>query len=110
MLIEVKVKVARIIDGKTGKRSETYVVDRELFSEAEYQVTAVLIQEQTDGFVDTLCRVAYVDEESHTQQQLVVDTFLEIDSLLTDHLSSKQTTTGRRRGKARGVEEVASNE
>ena len=52
MLIEVKVKVARIIDGKTRKRSETYVVDRELFSEAEYQVTAVLIQEQTDGFVD----------------------------------------------------------
>lgn len=52
MLIEVKVKVARIIDGKTRKRSETYLLDKELFAEAEYMVTSTLIQEQTDGFVD----------------------------------------------------------
>ena len=36
MLIEVKVKVARIIDGKTRKRTETYLKpDCELFVEAE---------------------------------------------------------------------------
>ena len=52
MLIEAKVKVARIIDGKTRKRSETYLMDRELFAEAEYKVTEVLSQEQSEGFVE----------------------------------------------------------
>ena len=42
MLIEVKVKVARIIDGKTRKRTETYVIDKEFFSQAEYAVTELL--------------------------------------------------------------------
>ena len=53
MLIEVKVKVARIIDGKTRKRSETYVVDKEFFAEAELQVMNYLSQEQNDGLVDS---------------------------------------------------------
>jgi hypothetical protein len=42
MLIEVKVKVARVIDGKTRKRTETYVMDKEFFSQAEYAVTELL--------------------------------------------------------------------
>jgi len=45
MLIEVKVKVARIIDGKTRKRTETFLVERELFSEAEYAVMSGMTQE-----------------------------------------------------------------
>ena len=53
MLIEVKVKVARIIDGKTRKRIETYLLDKEFFSEAEYQVMQALSQEQTDGTVES---------------------------------------------------------
>jgi hypothetical protein len=53
MLIEVKVKVARIIDGKTRKRTETYIVDKELFSEAEYMVMSRLTQEQTEGTVES---------------------------------------------------------
>lgn len=52
MLIEVKVKVARIIDGKTRKRTETYILDKEVFADAEYQVMAKLAQEQEEGFVD----------------------------------------------------------
>ena len=52
MLIEVKVKVARIIDGKTRKRTENFVVDREFFSEAEYAVTSNLTNEQSQGLVD----------------------------------------------------------
>ena len=52
MLVEVKVKVARIIDGKTRKRTETYIVDKELFSEAEYMVMARLAQEQEEGLVE----------------------------------------------------------
>ena len=63
-----------------------------------------------DGLVDALCGVADVDKESHTQQQLVVDALLEIDRLLTDHLTSKQSATRRRRGITCGVEEVASDE
>jgi len=53
MLIEVKVKVARIIDGKTRKRTETYIVDNcELFVNAEHEVMAVLSEEQSSGTVD----------------------------------------------------------
>ena len=53
MLIEVKVKVVRIIDGKTRKRTETYVVDNcELFVNAEHVVMSVLSEEQSSGTVD----------------------------------------------------------
>ena len=53
MLIEVKVKVARVIDGKTRKRTETYIVDDcQLFVEAEHQVTAALVEEQNGGVVE----------------------------------------------------------
>ena len=53
MLVEVKVKVARIIDGKTRKRTETYLMDKELFSEAEYGVMSSLSQEVEVGTVDS---------------------------------------------------------
>lgn len=47
MLIEVKVKVARVIDGKTRKRTETYVMNKEFFSQAEYDVTELLNEDTT---------------------------------------------------------------
>lgn len=53
MLIEVKAKVARIIDGKTRKRTETFVVDKEFFSEAEYAVTEALNNQMEMGEVDS---------------------------------------------------------
>lgn len=52
MLIEVKVKVARIIDGRTRKRTETYVTDQIVFANAEYQVLNRLSEEQNAGLVD----------------------------------------------------------
>lgn len=52
MLIEIKVKVARVIDSKTRKRTETYIIEKELFTEAEYAVTAKLSEEQTLGTVE----------------------------------------------------------
>ena len=52
MLVEVKVKVARIIDGKTRKRTETYLTDREVFANAEYAVMTSLAEEQEGGLVD----------------------------------------------------------
>ena len=52
MLVEVKVKVARIIDGKTRKRTETFLIDEELFSEAEYAILQKLITEQEEGLIE----------------------------------------------------------
>jgi hypothetical protein len=53
MLIEVKVKVARIIDGKTRKRTETWLKDDcELFVEAEQAVMQKLTEEQEGGLID----------------------------------------------------------
>ena len=53
MLIEVKSKVARTIDGKTRKRVENFVIDCELFTQAEYTVMNNLANEQTQGVVDS---------------------------------------------------------
>ena len=53
MLIEVKAKVTRIIDGKTRKRTETFVIDKEFFSEAEYAVTEALNSQMELGEVDS---------------------------------------------------------
>ena len=54
MLVEVKVKVARIVDGKTRKRTETYLKpDCELFVEAEHAVMGKLSQEQEDGQIES---------------------------------------------------------
>ena len=53
MLVEVKVKVARIIDNKTRKRTETYVMDVEFFSQAEYAVNAMLVEEEQAGLVSS---------------------------------------------------------
>ena len=53
MLIEVNVKVARVVDGKTKKRTETFLVDKEVFASAEYDVMASLTQEQEVGTVSS---------------------------------------------------------
>lgn len=54
MLIEVKVKVTRVIDSKTKKRTETYLVDNcELFTEAEYEVMSSLNEELDSHLVET---------------------------------------------------------
>lgn len=53
MLIEVKAKVSRIIDSKLRKRTETYLIDKELFAEAEYAAMANLTNEQELGTVDS---------------------------------------------------------
>lgn len=53
MLVEVKVKVSRIIDGKTRKRTETYIIpDCELFVNAEHAVMQKLAEEQEVGIVE----------------------------------------------------------
>lgn len=53
MLIEVKAKVSRIIDSKLRKRTETYLIDKELYAEAEYAVMSSLANEQELGTVES---------------------------------------------------------
>lgn len=53
MLIEVKAKVARKIDNKVRKRMETYLVEREFFSQGEYAVTDWLTREKEYEEVNT---------------------------------------------------------
>lgn len=52
MLIEVKAKVAWKIDGKVKKKIETYIIDEEVFAEAEYAVMSRLEQYKSDGEVE----------------------------------------------------------
>lgn len=51
MLVEIKVKTARLIDAKTRKVSETYLVETDFFSKAEYAVTEYLAKEQKLGLI-----------------------------------------------------------
>ena len=53
MLIEVKVKVTRIIDAKKRKKLETYILNKDFFSEAEYKVTEILNTQHDEGTVDS---------------------------------------------------------
>lgn len=53
MLIEVKVKVTRIIDAKKRKKLETYILNKNFFSEAEYKVTEILNTQHDEGEVDS---------------------------------------------------------
>lgn len=52
MLIEVKAKVSWIIDNKVRKKLETYVIDKEVFAEAEYAVMALLSTHKNEGTVE----------------------------------------------------------
>lgn len=53
MLIEVKAKVAWIIDGKIRKRLETYIIDKEVFAEAEYAVMTTLSNAVNESSADS---------------------------------------------------------
>lgn len=54
MLVEVKAKVARIIDSKTRKRVETYVFSNcDLFVEAEQKVMETLAAEQSSHLIES---------------------------------------------------------
>lgn len=52
MLIEVKAKVAWIIDAKVHKKIETYILDKEVFAEAEYEVMSLLNNNKAEGIIE----------------------------------------------------------
>jgi len=53
MLIEVKAKVAWKIDNKIKKKLETYIIDKEIFAEAEYVVMKLLNDAINDSTVES---------------------------------------------------------
>ena len=53
MLIEVKARVAWVIDTKVRRKLETFVLDREVFAEAEYAVMSMLGNNVNDGTVES---------------------------------------------------------
>lgn len=53
MLIEVKTKVTWIIDSKPKKTTEIYILDKEVFAQAEYAVMTLLNQYQNEGTVES---------------------------------------------------------
>lgn len=53
MLIEIKVKVTRLINNKKRKSLETYLIEKEFFAEAEYAITDFLNNQINEGNVKT---------------------------------------------------------
>ena len=72
MLIEVKAKVAWKIDGKVKKKLETYIIDQEVFAQAEYEVMTLLANKKFEGTVDsyeiTSLKLSIVKEVNTTYQ------------------------------------------
>lgn len=89
MLIEVKAKVAWIIDNKVKKRIETYILDKEVFAQAEYEVMTLLTTYKEESTIDSFellgIKVATVKEivaqyeGEHSFIASLRDTFLQED-------------------------------
>lgn len=81
MLIEVKVKVTRVIDTKKRKKLETYILNKELFSEAEYDVNAILFNDNTvDSFEIQSLKLSTIKEiaDQYTGQYSYIATLKDI--------------------------------
>lgn len=89
MLIEVKAKVAWIIDNKVKKRIETYILDKEVFAQAEYEVMTLLTTYKEESTIDSFellgIKIATVKEivtqyeGEHSFIASLRDTFLQED-------------------------------
>jgi len=64
MLVEIKAKVTRVIDGKYRHFSETYLKDAEVFAEAEYAVMHTLEEEgiSQDSYEIVCLRISPIKE------------------------------------------------
>ena len=72
MLIEVKVKVSRTEDKKTRKLTETYVIDKEFFAEAEFEVSKELTAEKESHLLDDF---EIVSMRQSSVKEICMDTF-----------------------------------
>ena len=94
MLIEVKAKVAWKIDNKIKKKLETYIIDKEIFAEAEYAVMKLLNDAINDSTVEsfeiTSLRLSVVKEiiTQYDGESSFIATLR--DTMLQDDGSEKQ--------------------
>lgn len=94
MLIEVKTKVAWKIDNKIKKKLETYIIDKEIFAEAEYVVMKLLNDAINDSTVEsfeiTSLRLSVVKEiiTQYDGESSFIATLR--DTMLQDDGSEKQ--------------------
>lgn len=94
MLIEVKTKVAWKIDNKIKKKLETYIIDKEIFAEAEYVVMKLLNDAINDSTVEsfeiTSLRLSVVKEiiTQYEGESSFIATLR--DTMLQDDGSEKQ--------------------
>ena len=94
MLIEVKAKVAWKIDNKIKKKLETYIIDKEIFAEAEYVVMKLLNDAINDSTVEsfeiTSLRLSVVKEiiTQYDGESSFIATLR--DTMLQDDGSEKQ--------------------
>ena len=94
MLIEVKAKVAWKIDNKIKKKLETYIIDKEIFAEAEYAVMKLLNDAINDSTVEsfeiTSLRLSVVKEiiTQYEGESSFIATLR--DTMLQDDGSEKQ--------------------
>ena len=102
MLIEVKVQVTRIIDTKKRKKLETYILNKDFFSEAEYKVTEILNTQHDKGIADnfeiqslklsTIKEMAYQYEGQYKSQAIYTafnDDWIHFIKLRADNVSGK---------------------
>ena len=94
MLIEVKAKVAWKIDNKIKKKLETYIIDKEVFAEAEYAVMTLLNNYINDSTVESFeiigLKLSVVKEiiTQHEGESSFIATLR--DTMLQDDGSEKQ--------------------
>ena len=89
MLIDVKTKVKRVVNGKIRKRNELYLVDRDFFSNAEFAVCSTLNEQQDSHIIEeyeiislkwsNIREVASQYEGSYSYVATLVDTWVDED-------------------------------
>lgn len=87
MLIEVKVKVKRIIDNKTKSRTETYLIDTEFFAQAEMAIVQRLNDEQNSHLLDSYDVISLRQssiKEIYTQYQGEHSYIISLRDIFTD--------------------------
>ena len=52
MLIKAKVRFSWIVDDKIKRKVETFILDKEVFAQAENEVTTILNDKKNVGLVD----------------------------------------------------------
>ena len=94
MLIEVKAKVSWIVDSKVKRKQETYIMEKEVFAQAEYAVMSFLTACKNEGTVEdfeiTALKMSVIKEiiTQYQGEQTFIITLR--DTMLMDDGTEKQ--------------------